>query len=91
MIELAPGLIYHPDYLDRAAQEQLLTQVRDLIREAPLFTPRMPRTGKAFSVRMTNCGPLGWVSDQERGYRYQATHPATGAPWPDCPREILAA
>jgi alkylated DNA repair protein (DNA oxidative demethylase) len=91
MIELAPGLIYHPDYLDRAAQEQLLTQVRDLIREAPLFTPRMPRTGKALSVRMTNCGALGWVSDQERGYRYQATHPESGAPWPDFPREILAA
>jgi alkylated DNA repair protein (DNA oxidative demethylase) len=38
---------------------------------------------------MTNCGPLGWVSDQERGYRYQATHPQTGAPWPAFPREIL--
>ena len=24
------------------------------------------------SVRMTNCGPLGWVTDKERGYRYQA-------------------
>jgi alkylated DNA repair protein (DNA oxidative demethylase) len=91
MMELAPGLIYHPGDLDRAAQEQLLTQVRDLIREAPLFTPRMPRTGKAFSVRMTNCGPLGWVSDQERGYRYQATHPETGALWPAFPREVLAA
>jgi alkylated DNA repair protein (DNA oxidative demethylase) len=91
MIELAPGLIYHPDYLDRAAQEQLLTHVRDIIREAPLFTPRMPRTGKAFSVRMTNCGRLGWVSDQERGYRYQATHPDTGATWPPFPREALAA
>jgi alkylated DNA repair protein (DNA oxidative demethylase) len=50
----------------------------------------MPRTGKALSVRMTNCGPLGWVSDQERGYRYQATHPETGAPWPAFPPEILA-
>jgi alkylated DNA repair dioxygenase AlkB len=89
MIELAPGLIYHPDYLDRAAQEQLLTHVRDITREAPLFTPRMPRTGKAFSVRMTNCGRLGWVSDQERGYRYQATHPDTGAAWPPFPRELL--
>ncbi|MEA2855972.1 MAG: oxidative demethylase [Methylobacteriaceae bacterium] len=69
MIELAPGLIYHPDYLDRAAQEQLLTHVRDIIREAPLFTPRMPRTGKAFSVRTTNLrtarlgvGPGAWLS-----------------------------
>jgi alkylated DNA repair protein (DNA oxidative demethylase) len=91
VIELAPGLNYCPDYLDRPAQELLLARLRDIIRSAPLFTPRMPRTGKAFSVRMTNCGPLGWVSDQERGYRYQATHPETGAPWPDFPQEILAA
>jgi len=26
---------------------------------------------------MTNCGALGWVSD-ERGYRYQAEHPQPG-------------
>jgi alkylated DNA repair protein (DNA oxidative demethylase) len=90
MIELAPGLIYYPDYLDRAAQEHLLAHLRQIIDIAPLFTPRMPRTGQAFSVRMTNCGPLGWVSDQERGYRYQATHPETGAPWPAFPPEALA-
>ena len=34
-------------------------------------------------VRMTNFGPLGWVTDKEQGYRYQATHPDTGKPWPD--------
>jgi alkylated DNA repair protein (DNA oxidative demethylase) len=90
MIELAPGLIYYPDCLDRAAQEHLLAHLRDIIRVAPLFTPRMPRTGQAFSVRMTNCGPLGWVSDQERGYRYQATHPETGASWPAFPPDALA-
>jgi alkylated DNA repair protein (DNA oxidative demethylase) len=50
----------------------------------------MPRTGKPFSVRMTNCGALGWVSD-ESGYRYQATHPQTGAPWPPIPDIALAA
>jgi DNA oxidative demethylase len=38
---------------------------------------------------MTNCGPLGWVSDKDRGYRYQATHPVTGAPWPPMPRALL--
>ena len=49
----------------------------------------MPRSGKAFSVRMTNCGPLGWVSDKSGGYRYQATHPTTGRPWPELPRGLL--
>ncbi|MGO8426077.1 alpha-ketoglutarate-dependent dioxygenase AlkB, partial [Rhizobium ruizarguesonis] len=40
-------------------------------------------------VRMTNCGPLGWVTDKERGYRYQPMHPATGMPWPDIPQQLL--
>jgi alkylated DNA repair protein (DNA oxidative demethylase) len=51
----------------------------------------MPRSGKPMSVMMTNCGPLGWVTDAERGYRYQAAHPETGAPWPAMPEAILKA
>lgn len=89
-ITLSPGLTYYPNYLDRPAQEALLQAVRDIARAAPLFAPRMPRTGKPFSVRMTNCGRLGWVSD-ERGYRYQPTHPETGAPWPAMPPMVLRA
>ena len=50
----------------------------------------MPRTGKPMSVRMTNCGALGWVTDKERGYRYQPTHPETGQPWPPIPARLLA-
>ena len=59
-------------------------------REAPLYRARMPRTGKPFSVRMSNCGPLGWVSD-EAGYRYQPTHPETGRPWPPMPARLVEA
>lgn len=80
---------YFPQRLDRAAQGALLADLRRIIGAAPLFTPTMPRSGKKMSVRMTNCGPLGWVTDQERGYRYQATHPATGKPWPPIPRMLL--
>ena len=89
-IALAPGLIHHPGFLDRETQGALLAQVRDAVRAAPLFTPRMPRTGKPFSVRMTNCGSLGWISD-ESGYRYQPRHPQTGAPWPPIPEIALDA
>ena len=39
---------------------------------------------------MSNCGPLGWVSDAS-GYRYQPTHPETGAPWPPMPEVVLEA
>ena len=49
----------------------------------------MPRSGKAFSVLMSNCGPLGWVSDRDGGYRYQETHPGTGRRWPQIP-ELLS-
>ena len=80
---------HYPQKLDRAAQEALLAGLREIIAEAPLFTPTMPRSGKKMSVRMTNCGPLGWVTDKEHGYRYQATHPVTGEPWPAMPRVLL--
>ena len=48
----------------------------------------MPRSGRPFSVRMTNLGVLGWVSDKN-GYRYQELHPATGRPWPAIPEPIM--
>jgi DNA oxidative demethylase len=50
----------------------------------------MPKSGTPFSVRMTNCGPLGWVSD-ESGYRYQPHHPETGKPWPAMPAIVRRA
>jgi DNA oxidative demethylase len=82
------GLHHLPEYFNRAQQEALLAILREAVTQAPLFTPVMPRTGKAFSVRMTNLGSLGWVSDKERGYRYQATHPDTGQPWPAMPEML---
>src|SRR5580700_9792406 len=84
------GLKFRPGYLDRARQEALLAELREVFAAAPLFTPRMPRSGRPFTVRMSNCGPLGWVSD-EAGYRYQPTHPITGRPWPPMPKMLLAA
>jgi alkylated DNA repair protein (DNA oxidative demethylase) len=84
------GLELRPGYLGRAAQEALLADVREAIRQAPLYAPTMPRTGRPFSVRMTNCGSLGWVSDAH-GYRYQPTHPTTGRPWPAIPDLALRA
>ncbi len=88
MLLLKPGLRLYKSALDRAAQEDLLEILLEILREAPLFRPTMPRSGKALSVRMSNCGALGWVSDVE-GYRYQAVHPETGRPWPAMPEKIL--
>ena len=81
---------YFPLRLDAVAQKALLSELRGVVAAAPLFIPTMPRTGNPMSVRMTNCGPLGWVTDTERGYRYQPTHPETGRPWPPIPAMLLA-
>jgi alkylated DNA repair protein (DNA oxidative demethylase) len=89
-VSIMPGVDYFPGFLDRAAQEALRDEVLAILEAAPPFRPRMPRTGKPFSVMMSNCGSLGWVSDQ-RGYRYQATHPETGRPWPAIPSRLVAA
>ena len=89
MTRLPDGVRYLPGYLDRATQEHLVDLIRGVVAEAPLYLPEMPGTGKPLSVRMTNCGSLGWVTDRERGYRYQATHPKTGRPWPAMPPELL--
>jgi len=90
-VTLAPGVTLTDGYLDRAAQDEMLAAVRAVIAAAPLYVPRMPRSGKPMSVRMTNCGSLGWVTDAERGYRYQETHPETGDRWPPIPDIILRA
>lgn len=51
----------------------------------------MPKTGAPMSVRMTNCGELGWYSDRDGGYRYEPRHPLTGEPWPPIPLTLLSA
>lgn len=82
------GIQHCPSFLDRPAQTELIEILRQAVVEAPLFQPVMPRTGRPFSVRMTNLGSLGWVSDRT-GYRYQATHPETGKPWPAIPEMVM--
>jgi len=88
MTEL-PGFRHLAGYFGPPEQKALLAELRAVIEAAPLFVPRMPRSGKPFSVRMSNCGTLGWVSDKEGGYRYQPTHPETGLAWPAMPRRLL--
>tara|TARA_R110002020_G_scaffold47752_15_gene136165 strand:- start:4341 stop:4949 length:609 start_codon:yes stop_codon:yes gene_type:complete len=88
MLVLPKGLRHIPGHLDRAGQEQLVNDIRTVVGQAPLYRPQMPRSGKPLSVRMTNCGELGWVADKS-GYRYQDRHPVTGAPWPPIPDMLL--
>jgi DNA oxidative demethylase len=45
--------------------------------------------GYRMSVAMTNCGSVGWVSD-ETGYRYVESDPLSGRAWPAMPPSFLA-
>src|SRR5262249_34121013 len=83
------GFRLWPGLLSRDEQEALRDEVLVRMRGGPLYVPRMPKSGQPMRVRMTNFGPLGWVTDKEQGYRYQATHPDTGKPWPDIPPRVL--
>jgi DNA oxidative demethylase len=82
------GFIVLAGYCDAGLQQELLATLRALLQEAPLFTPRMPKSDRPFTVRMSNCGALGWVSDKS-GYRYAPAHPETGRPWPPLPDALL--
>lgn len=89
MLVLPKGIKHIPGALDRGQQQALVDDIRAVVSAAPLFTPAMPKTGKEMSVRMTNCGPLGWVTDRTQGYRYQSTHPVTGQLWPPIPERLM--
>lgn len=73
--------------LPPAEQRAILDDVARIMNEAPPFRPQMP-TGPYMINSLTNCGPLGWVSDK-KGYRYESTHPVTGRPWPAIPQRVL--
>lgn len=88
-LALPEGILHYPQYLDSPSCEALLQNIRDKIAQAPLFVPKMPKTGRPMSVQMSNFGELGWVTDQALGYRYQTTHPVTEKPWPDIPEKLL--
>jgi alkylated DNA repair protein (DNA oxidative demethylase) len=77
------GFRFWPGALSASEQAALLDEVLAAEAQAPFYRPVTPG-GRRFSVEMTSLGPLGWVSDKG-GYRYQAVHPVTGAPWPPMP------
>jgi alkylated DNA repair protein (DNA oxidative demethylase) len=89
-LEVAPGVHYWPERLGPAEQAALLEEILTRAAVAPFYRPTMPGSGAPLSVEMTNFGPLGWVTDQTKGYRYEPLHPVTGEPWPEIPASLLA-
>ena len=87
-LTIAPGVFLWRGKFSPLQQQHLLAEVLERLKEAPLYRPVMPGTAKPFSSEESNFGTLGWVSDKN-GYRYQPTHPVTGAPWPSIPPLLL--
>ncbi|PYB79980.1 DNA oxidative demethylase AlkB [Pseudomonas soli] len=70
-----------------AELEPLLDALRPVLRAAPFRHMQTPG-GLRMAVALSNCGALGWVSDAS-GYRYSATDPVSGKPWPALPQVLV--
>lgn len=64
-------------------ETELLAALVQITAQAP-FRHMVTPGGFTMSVAMSNCGPLGWVSDRS-GYRYSPVDPLTGINWPEIP------
>ncbi|GHD56560.1 DNA oxidative demethylase AlkB [Jeongeupia chitinilytica] len=80
--DLAPGAVVLRGFA-LPMVPALLAGVEAVTASAP-FRHLVTPGGQTMSVAMSNTGALGWVSDR-RGYRYDATDPQTGRPWPAMP------
>ena len=79
---LAPGAVI----LRRYARERapaLLLAITDIASRSP-FRQMVTPGGYTMSVAMTNCGELGWTTNQH-GYLYSPEDPLTSKRWPPMP------
>ena len=67
--------------------DAILPELDVIFAAAPLRHMMTPG-GYRMSVALTNCGALGWTTD-ERGYRYTHLDPQTAQPWPTLPDSFL--
>ncbi len=81
-LAIAPGAVLLRGFA-REGDAALLQAFNAVTAQAPLRHLVTPG-GYTMSVAMSNCGPLGWVSDRH-GYRYAPQDPLSGQPWPEMP------
>ena len=79
-LSLGEGITLLRGFADSARLFPLIESIAASSPFRNLVTPG----GQTMSVAMTNCGPLGWVSDRS-GYRYSPCDPLNGHPWPRMP------
>lgn len=84
---LAPGAVILRRFAFSAAQ-RLLQDILAIASQSP-FRHMVTPGGYTMSVAMTNCGPLGWTTDQH-GYLYSPVDPLTGERWPPLPEAFAS-
>ena len=83
-VRLGDGIALLRGFADSAALMPLIERIAERAPFRHLVTPG----GQTMSVAMTNCGPVGWVSDRA-GYRYSSRDPMTELDWPAFPDEFV--
>jgi alkylated DNA repair protein (DNA oxidative demethylase) len=81
-LDLAPGAVLLRTFATERASA-LLEELEGIVARSP-FRRMVTPGGFEMSVEMTNCGPLGWVTDRN-GYRYSANDPLSNTAWPAMP------
>jgi len=81
---LGAGAFVCRSFLSEVDQRELSEVVLETARWLSPVTPG----GKPFSVKQTNFGSLGWISDRG-GYRYVPNNPESNRPWPEMPQTLL--
>jgi alkylated DNA repair protein (DNA oxidative demethylase) len=84
--DIGPGVTFLPGFA--LGNEAALLRDLKFVAESAPFRHMVTRGGFRMSVAMTNCGPVGWVSDR-KGYRYDPIDPVSGHPWPPLPSSFL--
>lgn len=82
-LSLGEGITLLRGFADTA---KLMPLIEEIAAKAP-FRHLVTPGGQTMSVAMTNCGPVGWVSDRS-GYRYSSRDPLTDRDWPSLPAEF---
>jgi alkylated DNA repair protein (DNA oxidative demethylase) len=82
LLHLAPGAAILSGFA--RPRETTLVDALARVTEAAPFRHMLTPGGRRMSVAMTNCGPVGWVSDRA-GYRYEPCDPESRQPWPPMP------
>jgi DNA oxidative demethylase len=80
---LGPGITLLRGFADTP---RLFARILEIHARAP-FRHLVTPGGQTMSVAMTNCGPVGWISDRG-GYRYGSRDPLTNRDWPAMPTEF---